>query len=153
MSLLFDISPEEVPDKKAKKKSPQKKAAEPASAPAQPALEIPACGILGRSDGEYTCDCGSTYFDIIDDYRGEWLAECAFCGIKIRVPAIRQIVEDKPGFVFLNGRYSGMALAQVSETEQGVAYIRWCAEKHKSSAVKEACKSWVASVGYSATQR
>ncbi|NBW12205.1 MAG: hypothetical protein EBR82_29660 [Caulobacteraceae bacterium] len=151
MNLLFDTSPEEVPDQK-KKKTARKK---PATEPARPAqvTEIRPVEIIGRSDGDYTCDCGSTYFDILDDFRGKWLIECCFCGFKMDVLAVRTLRPAVPEFVFFDGRHSGMTLAQVSETEQGMAYIKWCAEKHKSGSVKEACKEWLVSVGYTATQR
>jgi len=150
MNLLFDTSPEEVPDKKKKRQS--KKAATPAQPEAvETAKNLPSLEIIGWSEGDYTCDCGGAYFDILDDFRGEWLIECCFCGLKLRRPAIRDAVQASTDFVFFDGRYSGMTVAQVSETTQGVAYIRWCAEKHKSAAVKDACKSWVASVGYAST--
>jgi hypothetical protein len=152
MSLLFDISPDEVPDQK-KKKAGRAKAAEKTEVPAEegPAYLRPQ-EIIGRSAGDYTCDCESTHFDIIDDFRGEWLLECCMCGLKLRVPALKTESAEHE-FVFFDGRHSGMTIAQVSETPQGIAYIRWCAEKHKSGVVKEACKAWASSVGYSAPQR
>ena len=151
MSLLFDISPEEVPDQKKKKTTRKPPAAESESVPVAPAREVRPMEIIGRSEGDYACDCGSTYFDILDDYRGQWLIECCFCGFKMDVLAVRPLKPSTPDFIFFDGRYSGMTLAQVSETEQGMAYIKWCAGKHKSGSVKEACKDWLASVGYTAT--
>jgi hypothetical protein len=156
MSLLFDISPEEVPEKK--RKTPRKKAAAaepaPATEPDAPMyLGLGPQEIIGRSGGDYTCCCGSTYFDILDDFRGEWWLECCFCGLKIREPAVVGAAQPQNSdFVFFDGRYSGMTLALVSETDQGLAYIRWCAGKHRSAAVKEACTLWLSSVGYTATQ-
>ena len=150
MSLLFDISPEEVPDQQ-KKKPRKRPEAKPADHHRCDTAETRTMEIIGRSDGDYTCDCGSTYFDILDDYKGEWYVECCFCGLKMHVLAARNLKPDVPDFIFFDGRYSGMALAQVSETEQGMAYIKWCAEKHRSGSVKEACKGWLSSVGYTTT--
>lgn len=154
MNYLFDTSPTEVPDKP-KKGRRAKQAPEAAEQPA-PEVRYVEHAIIGQSDGHYTChkpSCQATYFDIIDDYRGEWVIECAFCGWQQRVPAIEGVIAAKSDFVFHDGRFSGMTLADVAKTEKGEAYIRWCAEKHKSGSVKEACLKWLAAIGYAAPHR
>jgi hypothetical protein len=152
MSLLFDISPEE-PEKSKKPRRAKKQ--EPSPQPAQPVSYEPET-ILGQSDGHYTCHnpkCQATYFDILDDYRSQWRIACAFCGWQQHVPAVEGVLAPSDDFVFFEGICSGMTLAQASRTENGEAYIRWCAAKHKSDAVREACQKWISSLGYSATHR
>lgn len=155
MNLLFDTSPDEVPDKKSPKK--RRAAKKPEEAPAEaPPVKYREQAIIGQSDGHYACykpGCKATYFDILDDYKGEWVIECAFCGWQQRVPSVDGVLEPSNDFVFFDGRFNGMTLAQVSETDKGMAYIRWCAEKHRTESVKEACQSWLAAVGYAPTQR
>lgn len=155
MSLLFDISPEEGGGQKKKKGS--KKPKEPAPPESQPwRFDAPSRPPLGQVGDQFQCDnpkCQGAYFDILDDYKGEWDIECAYCGWKQRVLAVHGILKPRDEFVFSGGQHSGMTLAQVSETEGGMAYIRWSAEKHKSAPVKEACQKWLASVGYPASQR
>lgn len=154
MNYLFDVSPTDVPDQTKKhRKSRPKQHAEAAPAPEVRYIEH---AILGQSDEHYACynpSCQATYFDIIDDYRGEWVIECAFCGWQQRVPAIDGVIERDDGFVFFEGRFSGTPLAEVAKTEAGMTYIRWCAENHRSGSVKMACQDWLHSIGYSSTQR
>jgi hypothetical protein len=154
MSLLFDISPDEVPDKK----KPRKRAAAaevPAEPPREPVRYFEQV-ILGQSDGHYVCykpSCQATYFDIIDDYKGQWIIECAFCGWQQRVPAIEGVLAPSTDFVFFDGRFNGMTLAQAADQENGLAFIKWCAKNHKSESVKDSCLSWLSAIGYSPTQR
>lgn len=154
MSLLFDISPEEGDGQKKKKPRRRVKAeVEPVVTFRPNRQPRPA---LGQSGDHYVCHnpkCQGAYFDILDDYKGEWEIECAYCGWKQKVPAIEGVLKPAVDFVFLEGQHSGMALAQVSELEGGMAYIRWSAEKHKSAPTKEACQKWLAAIGYPAPQR
>lgn len=157
MSFLFDVSPDE-PEKqkqRQKKKKTPKPKQDRAATPAQ-VISYGTDTILGQSDGHYTCHnpkCEATYFDILDDYRGQWRIACAFCGWEQRVPAIDGVLAPSVDFVFFEGICSGMTLAQASKTENGEAYIRWCASKHKSDTVKDACQKWLAAIGYAAPQR
>lgn len=154
MSLLFDISPTEVPDQKKPRKKRAVVADEPEAPP--PAVRYVEYVILGQSDGLHECHnpkCGATFFDIIDDYKGEWLIECAFCGWMQRVPAVAGVLAPSDDFVFFDGRFIGMTLAQTASEKNGIEFIRWCSEKHKSEAVRDACTSWMAAVGYAATHR
>jgi hypothetical protein len=154
MSLLFDISPDELPDKK----TPRKKSAkieEPAAEPPR-GVRFAEQVILGQSDGHYVCykpSCQATYFDIIDDYKGQWVIECAFCGWQQKVQAIEGVLAPSTDFIFYDGRFNGMTLAQTSKQENGLAYIQWCAKNHKSEPVKDSCLSWLSAVGYATTQR
>jgi len=151
MSLLFDISPDEVPDKKKRAAAVEEPAATPPS-PVQYREQV----VLGQSDGHYVCykpSCQATYFDIIDDYRGQWVIECAFCGWQQRVLAIDGVLEPSTDFVFFDGRFNGMTLAQAADEKNGLAFIQWCAKNHKSETVKDSCLSWLSAIGYSLTQR
>lgn len=155
MNYLFDVSPTEVPDQKKKTRTAKAQMeAEPEAPP--PVVRYVEHAIIGQSDGHYECynpACQATYFDIIDDYRREWVIECAFCGWQQRVPAIEGVIAKDDGFVFFEGRFSGTPLAEVSKTEAGMAYILWCGENHKSGSVKGACQEWLRAVGYPTTQR
>lgn len=148
MNYLFDVSPTEVPDAKAKRKraageKPQAK--EVAVVHSRRRNET----IVGRSEGHYSCadeSCKSTQFDILDDWRGEWFVECMICGTGQSVPAVAGVIQtpdDAREFVFADGRFEGLAMPEVAASENGPAYISWAAANHKREAVRIACKKWI----------
>lgn len=168
MTFLFDVSPEEIPD--ASKSAPSRKRRQP-SAGVQQSAEAADGGkkeaeaaiflpqrrrndtIIGRSAGHYQCGyegCGSAYFDILDEWRGEWFVECMVCGTGQYVPAVSGVLQtpDNAGeFVFADGRYEGLSMAEVAADKNGPTYIAWAAENHKREAVRIACKKWIDATG------
>ena len=157
MSLLFDISPTEEPQKK-KAKGRRKEA--PAVAeetafthrPKASNAAIPKA--LGTIDHTYRCGdetCQAECHDIWEKARGRWYIECCFCGTGQWVDAIEQeeepeIVEDD---VFrlpegVRDTFVGMTLDEVAAAGR-VDYIKWAAEKCGIDAVREASKTWLAS--------
>jgi len=154
MSLLFDISPLDSPEDGKKRKGKKAKGVATGSPEAKPPeIRYTELRILGQTEGQ-CCNpkCGATFFDIIDDYKGEWLIECAFCGWQQRMPAVPGVLPADETFIFPDGPFIGMTLAQASVEANGTEFIRWYATKHKSETVRTACQSWVSAVGYPATQ-
>lgn len=149
MSLLFDISPDDIPD--AKRKGRQRPKAEEA-AEAEPAF-TPAFAprtlvILGKIDDVHRCArpaCGAMAHDIIDIVRDEWLLECVFCGQLRWVGAVLGILDAKEPseFRFQDGRFAGKTLDEVSRDPVGEKYIRVTAEKSPAADVREACRKWL----------
>lgn len=161
MNFLFDASPEELPD--TKKSKPRRRAAKPDESQKIAAEDTGGVAIfahqrrrndtiIGRSDGHYECadiKCGSSHFDILDEWRGEWFVECMICGTGQSVPAISGVIStpDAAGeFVFADGRYEGLSVSQVVLDENGPTYLSWAAANHKREAVRIACKKWIDSI-------
>ena len=148
MNLLFDTSPEEVPDVKKKAGKRAVSTAEPQPAP-EP-MFLPAhreLRIIGRIDHTYTCErsrCGAQCHDIIGEQGAEWLLECCFCGQWQWVPAVEGILDTgKEVFTFRDGRFEGLSIHEASLQPHGRKYIEWAAASHKRDAVKIACRSWL----------
>lgn len=149
MNYLFDISPLEVPDERRKKQARRKK-----EEPAKEASTLVHTrrrneSIIGRSEGHYHCAdeaCGSTQFDILDDWRGEWFIECMLCGTgqyAVAVPGVIETPDNAADFVFSDGRYEGLSIAEASADEHGPKYLAWAAKNHKREAVRVACQKWI----------
>lgn len=149
MNYLFDVSPTEVPDAKKPKARRGKAVAAPAAAAVVISARFRNETIIGRSEGHCQCadeSCKSTQFDILDDWRGEWFVECMICGTGQYVPAVAGVIQapdDSADFVFSDGRFEGLAMAQVAASENGPTYIAWAAANHKREAVRIACKKWI----------
>lgn len=151
MNYLFDVSPTEVPDAKSKRSKSRK--TQPSEAEPKAATVVSARfrneTIIGRSEGHCQCadeSCKSTQFDILDDWRGEWFVECMLCGTGqyvTAVPGVIQTPDDAAEFVFADGRFEGLSMAQVAAAEHGQRYIEWAAASHKREAVRVACKKWI----------
>lgn len=158
MNYLFDVSPEDLPDeKRASGKKRTKRAV------AEHCDEEPDFGgtfstrelrIIGKIDGVFECAdsrCGAMSHDIIDDFRGQWRIECAFCGTGQRVEAIPGALEAaRDEFRFNDGLFEGLTVAEAAEMEKGVEYVSFCAKKHKRKEVREACSAWLDLRGASA---
>lgn len=81
-------------------------------------------------DDKHTCyRCQARAHDIVRDERDHAVLECAFCGAMERVPALRREkpkpTREKPreDFRFTHGRFAGMTLDEVSQTEVGKQYL------------------------------
>lgn len=151
MNYLFDVSPTEVPDERKKKQARRKKTDATSGVESHGIVHARRRNesIIGRSEGHYTCAdsaCWSTQFDILDDWRGEWFIECMFCGTGQSVPAIPGVIEtpdNAADFVFSDGRYEGMSIAEAAADEHGPKYLAWAAKSHKREAVRVACQKWI----------
>jgi hypothetical protein len=146
--MLFDISPDEPqPKKKAGKSRARVKAAPPPAEVAAPVLApyfigerpIPA---LGTIDGEYVCaddSCAAGSHDILAEFDGEWTVECALCGTRQRVAAIRDHLKPKGDvFVVSDGRFAGMTLDEISRQPRGPEWLAWAVAEHPRQFVREA---------------
>lgn len=99
--------------------------------------------MIGKIDDRFECPddrCGSLAHDIVDEDRGEWRIECAFCGTGQRVRAVRGHLKAEDTFVFRDGRCAGMTVAQAWREPRGQEYVTWAAESHPREAVRLACK-------------
>lgn len=83
-----------------------------------------------KLDGHVTCDrCGASAHDAIDEWRGEVLAECCFCGASQWCKAPRRmegeppVVADHGEFRFKYGRFAGMTLAEADKQPNGRKYL------------------------------
>lgn len=146
-STLFDISEDEPVKKKAKRKTAVVVEAkkEPEFAPV---IVHGGYEILGQVRDLHECAdtrCSSRQFDIIDDYRGQWLIECMICGTGQRVPAVAGVLAEPVGsdFVFRDGIFEGLSIDEASKQTNGMDYIEWSAASHKRPAVKAACRTWL----------
>lgn len=145
--MLFDTSPEEPEKKKAGRRA---KAVPPPAEEAPVHQKAPSIlanrpsAILGKIDGHYQCldeTCLSEAFDIVDEYRGEWLVECAVCGTGLRTKAIAGYLKDRgEGFVFNDGRFAGLTVAEAAAQPRGMDYVTWASSEHPRQAVRDACK-------------
>lgn len=148
MGMLFEKAPDAI-DVPSKKKG-RKKAAE-AAAPAEAAEAgsyrrdyafVPSLGMLTHT---YACAdeaCGAECHDIIDEFRGEWLLQCCFCGTMQTQPSIEGVIEPKKDeFVFRDGRFAGQGISEVLRQPRGEDYVRWAAKEHKREAVRQACQA------------
>lgn len=149
MNLLFDISPEDVPDSK-KKRSGRKAAAEDKPAEKTFVIDVSnrSSAIHGKCDGEYVCPderCGSTTHDITHIDRGAWRIECVFCGTGQWVEA----QETAGEFRFPDGRFEGLTVAEAAAQKNGLQYVRFVAEKDPSQGVRDACQTWLDSQAFS----
>lgn len=99
--------------------------------------------ILGKIDGSHVCpdqQCQGEAHDIVDEDRGEWRIECAFCGTGQRVRAIKGHLKADDAFTFRDGRCAGLTVAQAWREPRGQEYVAWAAENHPREAVRLACK-------------
>lgn len=144
MNLLFDISPEEVPDRKGKRSKRKSAQAEPEQKPAFSAPKTLAIKAIGKLDGIHACDnesCRGSAHDILYADKDEWLIQCCFCNCTQWVPIIEGHLKEE--FRLTEGIFAGMTLREVSEKEHGEAYIKLSAKKHASKQIREACSAWL----------
>lgn len=106
--------------------------------------------ILGKIDGFYEChdeSCGADAFDIVDEYRGQWVVQCCFCGTSIRGAVVPGYLKPRgDGFVFDDGRFAGMTVEEAWLEPRGKDYVTWAAASHARQAVKDACKKHLDSI-------
>ena len=158
MSLLFNVSPEDAPDKKRSRGRRQIEPEIPVPALTIRAISVQAEAgvILGPCDGHYPCidqACQAEAHDIVHEDRNSWYIQCCFCGTAQWVKAIAGHLKPKEQeFVFRDGRCSGLTLAEAWRQPRGRDYIEWAAAEHGRPAVKQACREWLASVGYPSPQ-
>ena len=151
MSLLFDVSPEDAPRKRARKTIKIARNDPPREQNRAIYKGESAPAALGTLD-EPTCldqRCQGTAHDILIEDRVEidgkprqaWLIECCFCGTKQWVPVVKGHLkpQEKP-FAFNDGRFAGMTVAKAFAEPRGEDYVRWAAKEHKRPAVREACQ-------------
>jgi hypothetical protein len=149
MTLLFDVSPDEPTRKRgggkrtgAPQAVPQKESEKEPSFigqfPTRPILPI------GTIDHTYDCAdaaCGTQCHDILHEDHGEWYLACAFCGTGQWVRAIKGHLQAREqAFILRDGRFAGLTLAEVEKQPRGLDYLKWAAESHPRSMVKEECK-------------
>lgn len=144
MNYLFNIAPEEPERKKPAKRAKAKEHEEAAEVVTAPSRVYQ---ILGQVRDLHDCGdrrCGSRHFDIIDDYRGEWLIECMICGTCQRVPPVPGILREPEGdFTFRDGIFAGLSIGEAYSQEHGPEYVEWAAASHKREVVRKACKVWL----------
>lgn len=100
--------------------------------------------MIGTIDDRFECldtTCQATAHDIVDEARGEWRIECAFCGTGQRVRAVKGHLTADAAFRFRDGRCAGLTVAQAMLEPRGPEYVQWAAESHPREAVRLACKS------------
>lgn len=146
--MLFDTSPEEPVKAKARARKkvavPEDTAPTPQNAPSfigkRPPLKR-----LGMIDGHYQCAdeaCGASEMDIIDEYRGQWTLECAYCGTGSVEPAlVGHLKPREEEFVFRDGRFAGQTISEAMDHPRGPDYVRWAAGEHPRQAVRDACRT------------
>ena len=148
--MLFDISPDE-PEQKNRGRKSRARALE-APPPAQTATlqiapnyigqrPIPTLGVI---DGTFLCadeSCCASAHDIITEDDGDWLIECAICGTRQRVAAIRDYLQPKEAeFVVSDGRFAGLTLDEIAKQPRGPEWLAWAVSDHPRQFVREAVR-------------
>lgn len=153
MSLLFDISPTDEPQKRKPKQRRQEVAAgEAAPAPSvPPRFGVVWAGFVGRLDGEVECvdeNCRGTAHDVTYRGRDEWVLACCFCGTGQRVAAPAEEPEPEAtggeGFKFSDGRFAGLTVLEASSSPRWREYCVFAAAHHKNPDAMKACQTWLA---------
>jgi hypothetical protein len=149
MDMLFDVSPDE-PTRSSSRKRPsraQPNATEVAPEPAIYKADFTtqrAILPIGMIDHTYDCAdgrCGTQCHDILHEDHGEWYLACVFCGTGQWVKAIKGHLKPREQeFVLRDGRFAGLTLAEVEKQPRGMDYLKWAAESHPRSMVKDECK-------------
>jgi hypothetical protein len=156
MTLLFDVSPDEPTRKRGSHKKPNALQPAPEKQPEKSPIyigELPARAILpiGMIDHTFDCAdaaCGTQCHDILHEDGGEWYLSCAFCHTGQWVKAIKGHLKARDQeFVLRDGRFAGLTLPEVERQPRGLDYLKWAAESHPRSAVKEACKKHLDACG------
>jgi len=150
VSLLFDTSPEEPQNRRARKAAPPT-AEEPAP---QKALIYRGEAVppLGRLDDAVSCldqNCQAQCHDILDEDRGQWRLECCFCGTGQWVPVVKGHLPppaEGGDFLLRGGRFDGQTIGEAARSSRGRDYIAWAAKEHPRPAVKKACETYLASI-------
>ncbi len=149
MSLLFDVSPDEPTRRRGSAKRPSAPQTVPEQEPEKTPIyigELPTRAILpiGMIDHTYDCAdgrCGTQCHDILHEDHGEWYLACVFCGTGQWVKAIKGHLKPREQeFVLRDGRFAGLTLAEVEKQPRGMDYLKWAAESHPRSMVKDECK-------------
>lgn len=144
MNLLFDISPEELPDKKRKKQKREKETAQQSPSPAFEPPRHQSIKAIGKLDGVHACDnpqCRGSAHDILHEDGNEWLIQCCFCNCMQWVPVIEGHLQEE--FRLTEGIFAGMVLREVCEKEGGLEYLKFAAKKHTQQKVREACSRFL----------
>jgi hypothetical protein len=143
--MLFDVSPEEPVRSKGKRARAMVVATEEPTQTTQKAPIYLAKPRLGTIDGHYQCvdtACGAYAMDILDEHRGQWSLECAFCGTITTEPAlVGHLAPQKEEFTFRDGRFAGLTISQAMEQPRGRDYVEWAAKDHTRPAVRAACRT------------
>jgi hypothetical protein len=145
MSLLFDISPQEQPNKRGARKPDRRAFETPAENQTEKNVffyrEMPP---LGRIDHTYECadgQCGAQCHDILHEDSGEWRVECAFCGTGQWVKVIAGHLKPKEReFLLRDGRFAGLSLDEVEQQPRGLDYLAWALTGHPRQIVRDAVK-------------
>jgi hypothetical protein len=139
--LLFDTSPEPKKTKRAAR------AEQAASEPDNPIYISPPEKMGAYDDFQCADDaCQGAPHDILDDVRGQWLLECCFCGTKQWAAAVAGHLKPRQAaFRFRDGRFAGLTIDDVIIEPRGADYLKWAAESHPRTMVREAVKTWLAS--------
>lgn len=148
--MLFDVTPEEPEKTKKKARRATPEVARQQEAVPPPVRLAAAPTLLGKIDDVYECAderCGGTAFDIVDEFRGEWVVQCCFCNTSIRGTAIKGYLKPRgEDFVFNDGRFAGMSVADAWGQPRGRDYVEWAAAEHPRQAVRDACKKHLDSI-------
>lgn len=147
--MLFDVSPDEPEQKKGRKSSARAMAAPPSAKVDEPKKApyfigerpVPA---LGAIDSTFVCvdeSCNAGAHDVLTEHDGEWLIECAICGTRQRVAAVRDHFQPKEAeFVVADGLFAGMTFSEIERQPRGPAWLAWAAAEHPRKFVREAAK-------------
>jgi hypothetical protein len=149
MDTLFDITPDK-PVRSSKKRPSRAQTNQTDPAPEKAIYKAdlrPQKAFLpiGTIDHTYDCAdgrCGTQCHDILFEDHGEWYLSCVFCGTGQWAKAIKGHLKPREQeFVLRDGRFAGMTLAEVERQPRGLDYLKWAAESHPRTMVKEACKT------------
>ncbi len=163
MSLLFDISPTDEPQKKTSRKPRKTRVSQESVDNSAVDLRLGSAVFLGRLDGDVECvskSCRGTAHDVTNNGKNGWRVECCFCGTGqwIEAPACDAdesateslCAGDGDGdgvFRFPDGRFAGMTIEDASKHPRWREYCAFAAAHHENRSVSDTCKTWLAESG------
>lgn len=116
------------------------------SAVVAPALPARAIRPLGDIEGA-PCDCGTSLWEIMDEWRGEWKVECWACYRRRKMAVVVGHLKPRSDFTLRDGRFAGMTLDEAAREPHGLEVLRVYASGHKRPEVREAVRKFLDGCG------
>lgn len=114
-----------------------------APAPAPPARAIRPLGDIEADP----CDCGTSLWEIVDEWRGEWAVECWACYRRRKMAVVVGYLKPRSDFTLRDGRFAGMTLDEAAEEPHGLEVLRVYASGHRRPEVREAVRKFLDGCG------
>lgn len=147
MNMLFDPEETSAPEDVQPRKKGRKKPAVVEAPAVEPEIPMPprvvaVARVLGQID-DIECVCGTSRWDIMDEWRGEWVVECWACYRSRRMPAVPGHLKPRSQFTLRDGRFKGLTIDEAAAQPRGIDTIRHYATNHKDEEVRAAARKFL----------